>query len=93
MGYALLPALLEGLVDGGAVAVGAVGDLREGEPKGLLIEDVGPCGFGGDGDHLGPASIEGRLAVPVGAGDDPDLLVAVPAADFRRLERGMSWAS
>ena len=35
---------------------------------------VGACGFGDDGDHLGPAGLEGLLAVPVGTGDDAGLL-------------------
>ena len=53
--------------------VGAAGYLREGEPEGLLVEVVGPRGVGGDGDHLGPAGLEGFLVVPVGAGDDAGL--------------------
>ena len=70
MGYALLPALLKGLVDSSAVHLGAAGYLREGEPETPLVEVVGPCGLDGDGYHLGPASLEGLLAVPVGADDD-----------------------
>ena len=37
VGHALLPSLLEGPVDGVAVAVGALGDLCQGKPEALLV--------------------------------------------------------
>ena len=55
------------------------GDLGQGEPEGLLVEDVGPGGVGGDSHHLGPAGLEGLLAAPLGAGDDAGPLAAVLA--------------
>ena len=55
---------------------GAASDFGQGQSEGLLVEPVGLGGLSGDGDHLGPAGLEGILAVPVGGGDDAGLLAA-----------------
>ena len=88
----LLPALLEGLVDGGAVAVGALGDLGKGEAQCFLVEGVGAGGFGRQGDHLGPARVEGAAAIGVCAREYPGLAAAVAAGaggGIQELERSI----
>ena len=61
------------------VPEGAAGDFGHGEPEGLLVEGVGPGGFGGQGDHFLEAGVEGPAAAGVVPGEDPGLLAAVPA--------------
>ena len=59
---AKFPALLQGLVDGGAVPEGPAGDFGQGEPEGLLIEGVGPGGCGGQLDRFLEADVVGPAA-------------------------------
>ena len=68
--------------------MGATGDFGHGEPESLLVESVGLGGFGGDGHHLLLAQVEGLLALPVGAGDDPGLRASVPAGTGRGFQEG-----
>ena len=75
-GHGMFPVLFEGLVDVGAVAVGAFSYLSQDGPERFLVEGVVPGGVGGKGHHLGPAGLEGFLAVSVGALEDDGLLAA-----------------
>ena len=55
----------QGLVDGVAVPVGALGDVGHGEAQLILVEVGGPGGLGGEIYHLLPASLVGPAAVGV----------------------------
>ena len=72
---ALFSAFLKGLVDGGAVSEGPAGHPCQGEPEAFLVEPVGPS-VGGCGRVTGRRPSIGRRG-------------QVPAADFRKAERGM----
>ena len=60
----VLPDFLGGLVDGGAVPVGAAGCHSQREPEGILVKDAGPGSLGDQVGHLFPAGLEDLLAVP-----------------------------
>ena len=64
----------QGLVDGVAVPIGALGDVRHGEPELILVEVGGPGGLGGELYHFLPAGLVGPAALWVFTEDDAGLL-------------------
>ena len=76
---ALFPALLKVLVDGGAVPVGALGYLCQGQPEGFPVKMADPGRFGGQGHHLVSAGVVCPAAFGVIPSEAPGFFIAVPA--------------